>query len=249
MNKIWRVVLLFVSINVLGSCIGSTESPLPEIPAQGTIEVLIQPKITLLSDKAYNLIIHYEVGGESYYNSLLRFPEWPRGASGVTWGMGYDGGYHTSSGVKSDWFARIDDQSVIRLSKVAGITGDEARDILQSVRDIEIGYDTANNEFREIEVSNEYALTKRTFPGMENLTQNAQGALVATVYNRGSSLTGSSRIDMRKLRDLVPTKNYSAMANTLLHIPITMYSSWKAAGIYDGLKARYEATALLMETP
>lgn len=216
------------------------------IPAQGGL--FVTPP-ALLSDASFDLIVKYEVGGEAYYNMTQRFPEWPKGQSGVTWAIGYDGGYHTQSGIKADWSNRIEDDFISRLSKVAGITGSEASALLRTVKDIEIKWPAATGEFREIEVANEYALTKRTFPGFENLRPNAQGALIALVYNRGSALTGTTRIDMLVIRRLVSQKDYSGMAEALRHIPVTMYSNWTKAGIYKGLKARYDETAQLMETP
>jgi hypothetical protein len=39
--------------------------------------------------------------------------------------------------------------------------------------------------------------------GFENLRPNAQAALVSLVFNRGSSMTGANRLEMRNLRPLV----------------------------------------------
>ena len=61
-------------------------------------------KVNPLSDKAYNLILKYEVGGGSaYYNKALKNPCYPGGASGVTIGIGYDLGYNTKAQFTNDW--------------------------------------------------------------------------------------------------------------------------------------------------
>jgi hypothetical protein len=216
---------------------------------QGEATPLFQEPHALLSDAGFNLIVYYEVGDEGYYNKTERFPTWPGGQSGVTIACGVDCGYETADRITSDWSSRIDAEAANRLAQVAGITGQKARSILRSVRDIEVTWPIALDEFREIEVANEYALTIRTYPGADNLRSNAISALVATTYNRGSALSGDSRVDLRVIRSLVPRKDYEGMADALRHIPTTMYDAWSDAGIYNGLKARYDATAALMETP
>ena len=57
--------------------------------------VVTDTKISQISDKAFKLIIKYEVGGgEAYYNKYLKKPSWPGAFSGVTIGVGYDLGYN-----------------------------------------------------------------------------------------------------------------------------------------------------------
>src|SRR3981081_336751 len=49
----------------------------------------------MYSERAYELIIDFEVGGRSEYERTYQRPEWPQGESGVTIGVGYDLGYNT----------------------------------------------------------------------------------------------------------------------------------------------------------
>ena len=49
----------------------------------------------MISRKAVELIIKFEIGSISYYNRILQRPNWPRGNSGITIGIGADLGYTT----------------------------------------------------------------------------------------------------------------------------------------------------------
>jgi GH24 family phage-related lysozyme (muramidase) len=48
-------------------------------------------------------------------------------------------------------------------------------------------------------------LTRDTFAGVEKLPHDAQGALLSLVFNRGTSLTGARRTEMRAIRDELAT--------------------------------------------
>ncbi len=63
------------------------------------------------------------------------------------------------------------------------------------------------------------------------------------VYNRGSSMVGSSREEMRKIRDLVPLKDYQGIAQQI----ISMKRLWEGKGL-DGLLKRRDAEAALVLT-
>jgi len=197
----------------------------------------------LLSPKSLQLVLDYEVGGgEGYYNRYLKRPCWPKGASGVTIGVGYDLGYNSSSQFEDDWGGRIDDSDFSRLRKCLGFKGSAANSKLSGVRDIEIPWDAALNVFKSNTVPRFIKLTLNAFPGADKLHPDAFGALVSLVFNRGSSLKGSRRTEMARIRDLVPSKNYSAIAQEIRN----MKRIWAGKGL-DGLLRRRDKEAALVD--
>lgn len=197
-----------------------------------------------LSPNAFKLILDYEVGGgEGYYNKYLKRPCWPKGASGVTIGVGYDLGYNSETQFQEDWGGIINDSDFNRLRKCLGFKGSVANSKLSSVRDIEIPWDSALNVFKKNTIPRFIELTLKAFPDADKMHPDAFGALVSIVFNRGSSLKGSRRIEMARIRDLVPSKKYSAIAQEIRN----MKRIWKGKGL-DGLLRRRDKEASLVES-
>ncbi len=208
-------------------------------------QLLETPPEPTLSKEGLALIYEFEVGGgRKYYNRYLIHPEWPGAASGVTVGVGYDLGYNSATVIVKDWYA-LGTSTSGRLATAAGITGQSARAILPRYRDITIEWVDADGVFRRTTLSRFYALTKRTYPGLEKLRPNAQAALVSLVFNRGSDLTGERRREMREIKSLVPKKDYEGMAEQLR----SMKRIWRNSDVGEGLIRRREAEAVLMLTP
>jgi hypothetical protein len=196
-----------------------------------------------LSPNALKLIIDYEVGGgEGYYNRYLKKPCWPKGASGVTVGVGYDLGYNSSSQFHKDWGGKISDSDFDRLKKCLGYKGSAASKKVSSVADIEIPWESALNVFKLNTIPRFVAITLRAFPGADALHPDAFGALVSLVFNRGGSVKGSRRVEMARIRDLVPSKNYDAIAQEIR----SMKRIWAGKGL-DGLLRRRDKEAALVD--
>lgn len=204
--------------------------------------------VVVLPQVAWNLICDSEVGttSESYYMShKIRFPEWSGGYSGITWGIGYDGSTETRSAIIRDWKAL---NGVERLADTCKYKGQAAREQLTTVNDIVVPWHIAVDVFNNSTIPVFYQSTKRAFPGLEWLANDAQGALVSLVYNRGSSLVGASRVDMRDIAAAVPKKDYKAIAAALRHMNVTMCNTWSRQGVYTGLSKRRELEAELVES-
>ena len=200
-----------------------------------------EPKI---SDKALNLILNYEVGGgESYYNKFLYRPTWPGLNSGVTIGIGYDLGYNNVQSFKAAWTAKISTQDIIRLARTLGVRGRSAKGLIPGVKDIKIPWEHALSVFKSNTIPIFTNQTNKAFPGADKLHPDAYGALVSLVFNRGSDLTGSRRIEMARIRSLVPSKDYKSIAFEIRK----MKRLWKNAGV-DGLLKRREDEAKLVES-
>ena len=77
------------------------EAAVPAIVAvrEAVQDVLPPPataEVPVVSSAAAALIVRWEVSGPAHYARRLERPIWPQGASGITWGIGYDGGHATT---------------------------------------------------------------------------------------------------------------------------------------------------------
>ncbi len=163
-----------------------------------------------LNEASMKLILDFEVGGgEVYYNRLLKSPIWPKEASGVTIGVGYDLGYNTAPTIRRDWSPHLGVATVDRLITVAGKTGTRARDALASVRDLVVPWAPAFTVYRGVTIPTFWKITQRAFPGVDELHPNAQGALLSLIFNRGADMSGTRRTEMRAIRGLVLAKDYA----------------------------------------
>lgn len=196
-----------------------------------------------LNEASMKLILDFEVGGgEAYYNRLLKSPIWPKGASGVTIGVGYDLGYNTATTIRRDWSPHLSAATVARLVTVAGKTGASARDALGSVRDLVVPWAAAFAVYRGVTIPKFWAMTRRAFPGVDGLHPNAQGALLSLIFNRGAAMSGPRRAEMRAIRGHVPAKDYAGIARQIR----LMKRLWVGTEIERGMTRRREAEAALV---
>ncbi len=196
-----------------------------------------------LNEASMSLILKYEVGGgEAYYNKFLRHPTWPKGESGITIGVGYDLGYNTAATIKNDWGPELSEDSIKRLLQCAGVKGTSAQAILSPVKNIDIPWSAAFDVYEKVTIPKFWVATCSTFPGAENLNPNCQGALLSLVFNRGGSLKGERRSEMRNIRSMVPDKNYLGIAEQIR----LMKRLWRGTEIENGMSRRRDAEADLV---
>ncbi|MBX7246668.1 MAG: hypothetical protein K1X53_14320 [Candidatus Sumerlaeaceae bacterium] len=196
-----------------------------------------------ITPKALQLLLDFEVGGgQTYYERHLRHPTWPGGDSGVTIGIGYDLGYCTRVEFQSDWHG-LDMASRSGLLLVLGIKGSDARESLPAVREFVIPWQLALSVFMETVLPRWFQRARAIYPGLESLPGDAQGALVSLVYNRGSSLTGPRRAEMREIRDLVLSGDLVGIARQIRQ----MKRLWAGTSIESGMARRRDAEADLVE--
>lgn len=195
-----------------------------------------------VSPAAVDMIVGFEIVSPAYYAKRLQRPVWPGGESGVTWGIGYDGGYQTSTRILEDWAAHPER---LLLSRAAGITGARAKPLAAQLHGVVTPLPLAEDVFANVTLPRYARLAMRTFDdGWTCLEADPQGSLVATVYNRGTSMRGRSRAEMRELRDdCVPRCDAPCMAAAYR----AMKRVWKGTSLEVGLGRRYEATARLAE--
>jgi hypothetical protein len=193
-----------------------------------------------ISGAGRELLYEFEVGGgEAYYTKLLSRPTVPPEASGVTVGIGYDLGYNTATQIKNAWW-RLPNKQADRLATAAGLKQSRARAILPSLRDIQIAWGDAELVFNETTLTDFLDIADRAYPGMQALHPDAQAVLVSIVFNRGGSMAGDRRREMRNIKALVPKADYKGMAREIR----AMKRLWPNT---RGLIRRREAEAVLME--
>ena len=197
------------------------------------------------SDKALELLLKYEVGGgKRYYDKFLSKFTWPKGASGPTIGIGIDCAYYTPQEIEKIFNFLSDDE--IRLIKGAsGKTGESGKEYTQILRkqNITVTWEQAIEIFNNLTWKKFTFLAEKTFPKLNELCPDAYGAIVSLVFNRGTSLKGPSRLEMLKIRDYVPLKDYKAIASEIRK----MKRLWLGKNM-QGLIARRESEAKLVES-
>ncbi len=174
-------------------------------------------------------------------------PDWPGGQSGVTIGFGYDLGYVTVDQFESDWGERIKADAGQRLKAMVGLRALRARNRIGELSDIRVPRSAAGQVFDTRTLPLYELRTAQAFPGVDALPEDARGALVSLVYNRGTSMMDNSpddrRREMRAIRDAVAAGDLAGIAAQLR----AMKRLWEGKGL-GGLIARREEEAQLVDS-
>ena len=196
-----------------------------------------------LNKASLDLILRFEVGGgAAYYNRYLHAPTWPKGASGVTIGVGYDLGYNSPQDITRDWGGHLPDAVLQRLIPCSGLTGEKAAAAIAGVKDIDVSWDAALSVFEDRTIPRYWSMACKAFPGLSSLSDNCQGAITSLVFNRGTSMAGDSRAEFRAIRDLVTKADYAGIATQLR----AMKRIWRGTAIEAGMARRRDAEADLV---
>ncbi len=174
-------------------------------------------------------------------------PEWAGGQSGVTIGFGYDLGYVTVDQFESDWGERIRRDAGQRLEAAVGLRALRARNRTGELSNIRVSRKTAERVFDTRSLPLYELRTAQAFPGAEALPEDARGALVSLVYNRGTSMVDNSpedrRREMRAIRAAAAAGDLAEIAAQLR----AMKRLWEGKGL-GGLITRREEEAQLVES-
>lgn len=195
------------------------------------------------SKDALDLILKYEVGGgKGYYDKYLSGFTWPKGASGPTIGIGVDCGYYSSEELETI-FHFLPEKQINLIKGASGKTGQAGKQYTTVLRDagIKVTWEQAQKIFETLTWPKFTRLAEKAFPGLDKLCDDAYGAIVSLVFNRGTSMSGESRSEMREIRSLVPKKDYRSIALEIQK----MKRIWKGKGL-DGLLTRRDAESALV---
>ena len=186
------------------------------------------------SQKAFDLILSFEGMGQP--------KQWPGGESGVTIGFGYDLGFVTAAKFQEDWGDQLPADVMTKLKTAIGLKGIPAKNKAAQLKDVKIDRAPSLVVFTERTVPQYEAQTRAAFPGFDALPNYAQGALVSLVFNRGASMKGDRRTEMRAIRDAVKIGDLQEIADQLRK----MKRLWVGQGL-DGLLRRRDAEADMVE--
>lgn len=209
-------------------------TPPPQLPPPPVLD----PEFSAAAAK---MIARWEITSQSYYNKRLKSLIWPRGASGLTWCIGYDGGHQNRVVILDDWRAHdFRDE----LATTAGIRGNSAKVLVPKYQHITTEYPYCIEVFKERTLVSYDRTARRAFPGYDDLRLMAKVSVLDLVYNRGTCMTGDRCKEMRKLRDeCIPNQDYACMAAQYR----SMKRIWKGTPNEPGLSARREAEAKAAE--
>lgn len=157
----------------------------------------------LLATNGVAFIALEETGGLDYYHAVSRWPHFPGVKSGLTIGVGYDLRYNSEEDFRKLWGDYLTNDILDELSKDIGRPGSKKR--VRELRRIgvEIPFKAAWPVFIEKTLPLFYSYTEAIYPSLATLPDLCRSVLVSLVYNRGNSLRGSSRREMREIRDIL----------------------------------------------
>ncbi len=170
----------------------------------------------VVSASGLDTLVAFEVSSEAYYEAKLQKPTWPGASSGVTIGIGYDLGQTAASHIERDWRGLLPDSDVDKLLSVAGKTGQAGKSALSgSVKNVVVPLAAAKRVFYTSTLPRFATNTRQAYPGIEKLPADAQAMLLSLVFNRGGSMTGAKRTEMKAIQPLVVAKNLVGIAGQI----------------------------------
>ena len=166
------------------------------------------------NSKSVALIVRWEVGSPALYTRKWERPVWPGGASGVTWGIGYDGGQATRDDIARAWH---DHPKLERLLTSAGVSGTRAKYRTAELQDVVTPYPLALSVFKRESLPAYSRDVRRTFGrGVDAMSEGAIAAIESEHYNRGGSMGGDRNREKRVIRDeCVPARDSACVAAQL----------------------------------
>jgi GH24 family phage-related lysozyme (muramidase) len=209
----------------------------------GSDEPLPKLSETPISDRAFDLIIEFEVTDERTYNQKYRKPTWPGESSGVTIGIGYDVGFATKKELWSDWNIKIPDAMICALEVALGVTGSRAKPFALKLRErVDVPFNAATSVHRGVVIPRWTTLVEQSLSNTNLIGPDCLGALVSLTYNRGASFDkpGDRCREMRALKRHMATESFGLIPNDIR----SMKRLWPHT---KGLQIRREREATLFE--
>jgi hypothetical protein len=201
------------------------------------------PSAMPISDRAFEMIVHYEVTSKPVYEAKYRRPIWPGLQSGVTIGIGYDVGYVTKVRLADDWRGEIPDPMIVALETATGVTGEPAKALAAQLRPlVEVPWKAAIAVHRQKIIPRWVAAVDAALPNAGQLSPDSLGALVSLAYNRGTSFSkpGDRYREMRAIKAHMAAKAFHLIPTEIR----AMKRLWPGT---PGLQRRREEEAVLFE--
>ncbi|MBX5041256.1 hypothetical protein HJB51_10705 [Rhizobium lentis] len=208
-----------------------------------------RPSRTSISDRATALITSCEVSSPAVYENRYRRPIWPRGKSGITFGVGYDIGYTGKDDLTADWGLYLDGTVIDQLATACNIKGRDAKGLVQKFRHISVPWELARRQYMEVMQPRYVGITEQALPNFRELSDDSRGALVSLVYNRGASFQIPEERDpsnrYKEMREILAAMKRRKF-ETIPDLIRDMKRLWDIREL-PGLHSRRDAEALLFE--
>ncbi|HRI23960.1 MAG TPA: pesticin C-terminus-like muramidase [Ferruginibacter sp.] len=204
-----------------------------------------------LSKNAINkAIMAFEVSwspesGFAVYNRKYRKPIVPdpvNTSSGVTIGIGYDCGQYSANKIKLDWQSVLPLYMVNALADTAGLKKQQAVKKLPSLSMVDVPIEAALQVFYHTTIFEFAKKAAAIYPDLFKLNPVEQSVIVGLVYNRGASLDGDRRREMRSLVAAIQRNDEKGIADLIR----AMIRLWPDT---PGLRRRRIAEAALIDEP
>lgn len=144
-----------------------------------------------------------ETGGLHYYELVTRWPHYPGHSSGITIGVGYDLRFNTEDNFKQLWGDYLPLSHKEELSKDIGKKGSKSRADELKNKGVEVPFKSAWPVFINLTLPKFYGSTESIYPSIHSLPNLCRSVLVSIVFNRGTSLSGSTRKEMKEIQGIL----------------------------------------------
>ena len=212
--------------------------------ARHPVPVLTDEQIVaLISPDARFKVIEFEVTSRQYYERHYVHPEAPGGMSGIPIGIGYDVGQMKPADVTKHWTGLISDADLNLLVTACPLRGDAARAALSRFKNITVPWDVALEVYERATIPSYGRQVLNAFPNAVETKGHSFGALFSLVYNRGGKLEGDSRLEMRRIRDLMEIRQFDDVPAQVR----AMKRLWIGKPSMGGVVKRREQEAIIFE--
>ena len=216
------------------------QAPTPK-PASIPLDPVSKTKpYEVLGLDGVNAIIEFEVGTEGYYNKNLISVIRPKtDDSGCTFGVGYDVGFVTEPELVRDWAGYVSDEDLSAMKKCIGKHGAMADEVKGQASTVRIPYSVAVRQFVERTLPKWIDRSRALWPNFNSLKPNQRAALTSIAFNRGTSLDGRRRDEMRAIVATLANNNLTPVPRL-----IRSMSRWHTL---EGLRKRRHHEAAMFE--
>jgi GH24 family phage-related lysozyme (muramidase) len=165
-----------------------------------------------------NMLVGFEVGSQAQFNARYRGPTWAGGASGVTFGIGFDVGYSTPAEIRQVWGPYLPAAMVEAMCSAAGKTGAAGQEACFRLRGtVTVSWTAAMAVFQNHDMPKWEAIVEKALPNTDALSPDSFGALVSLAYNRGASFSepGDRYLEMREIHANMASRNFTAIPGNI----------------------------------
>jgi len=230
-----KTLILLLALTTHGLAVGSlSNAPKGDPPKEEPSKIPVIKGLPLkVTTYGTDLIVHFEVGGHTYYSKAYARPIHPgNSASGVTWGIGYDSGYNTAKEIRDDWKEYVDSKELALMIQCAGLKGNRAKWKQQQIRwKVHITYEQAMAVFIKRTMPRFCALAKKYCPDIINANPYIQDAVVSNGYNRGWRTSGYSRRHVKAITVASREKKFHSIPQIIRDSKVIWQNHSMRAGI------------------